>query len=820
MMCLFGLSALTAVGCSSPNQNQQQNDKTSKSSTFGLSVKVSATPKGITDLKTGSIVTLKQSQTIQGADGNKINIFAKDGSQPQKSTAVVAARFGQDIRLLDFYVSGANENPALTFESTARSLVLLNPLFNGISFDQRSAIFQSIAQDKQFGELTKLVSESTSIVDPKLVDVSTDIAIRIAKAQKVLIIPTKEELDKAIQASKPITPQTSSALTSGFPKERCGDSLPDDPKAYPVSFYPVFVDFSDANFIKMKSQFCKDAIENARAKVNKKSIQVGSFTDINRAKIFKDFMVKQFGSGEVGEPRIIPSKQSGRDSNFAVAAKEHQFSIWDFLDAPAFAQVKALEYKLIEQLQNNNDNFSWIGFKSDSYPLFHGVTLEQKGDGFVLKGTPILYQQVIVVPKSKAKTKPDVNDYGGEKRLDGDIVAETLLEPYQLSSWDWTSISKLLTLSSSKEFVIKPRSGTYSHGEYSVLISAGIYLNRETSEQIAGAFTMNVVQLFVDTINVISGLDLDLDKKKVLAVASVALDCRNEISKNSDVFPLIPISTCLTKPENVAQVASTFVEGLDKDIEEKFLLKLTGFQEEAWKNTLKKIGGFFNVADKFISGGRSAYFAAYLSREMKQELYAGQISIIDPVVEARAPKTIVLGDGDNTKEILDMTIEKDGYEKYLFSVKNYSNYPAEIQSEDADSFLVKPNDVESSRQTFRFYGKANTITVRNTVFGPILKYPLIVRRLDTRLPEKEITFSCDASQLPVTWGLKIKPKCLESGIYADYENYADHPLDVIVGSSIVSLRQVPKGRLFFEPASGKLRSNGRSITIKIRANLN
>ena len=347
MMCLFGLSALTAVGCSSPNQNQQQNDKTSKSSTFGLSVKVSATPKGINDLKTGSIVTLKQSQTIQGADGNKINIFAKDGSQPQKSTAVVAARFGQDIRLLDFYVSGANENPALTFESTARSLVLLNPLFNGISFDQRSAIFQSIAQDKQFVELTKLVSESTSIVDPKLVDISTDIAIRIAKAQKILVIPTKEELQKAkaIQASQPSAPQApqnNGALTSGFPKPVCGDSLPADPKAYPVNLYPVFVDFSDANLAKMRSQFCQDAIEIAREKFNKKSIQVGSFTDLNRAKIFKDFMVKQFGSGEIGEATVIPSKQSGRDSNFVIAAtKDYQPSVWNFWDAPAFAQVKA-----------------------------------------------------------------------------------------------------------------------------------------------------------------------------------------------------------------------------------------------------------------------------------------------------------------------------------------------------------------------------------------------------------------------------------------------------------------------------------------------
>jgi len=825
MLCLFGLGALTVVGCSSSNQNQQQNDKTAKSNTFGLQVKVNATPKGISDLKAGQIMTLKESKTIEGADGNKVNIFAKDGSPPQKSTAVVAAKFGQDIRLLDFYVSGANESPTLTFESTARSLVLLNPLFNGISFDQRLAIFQSIAQDKQFGELTKLVSESNSIVEPKVVDVSTDIAIRIAKAQKILVIPTKEEVGKAkaIQASQPTsTPQTNSTLTSGFPKPVCGDSLPEDPKAYPVKLYPVFVDFSDANLSKMRSQFCQDAIENARAKVNKKSIQVGSFTDVNRANVFKDFMMKQFGSGEIGEPTVIPSKRSGRASDFAIATtKERQPFFWDLLEAPAFAQAKNLQYKLLEQLQNDNSNFSWIGFNSESYPLFHGVKLEQRGDSFVLKGTPLLYQQVIVVPKSKAKTKPDVNDYGGDKKLDGDIVAEAMLQPYQLSSWDWMSISKLFTQTTSSEVILKPRSGTWTHGEYTVLISAGIYLDRKNSEQLAGAFTMNVVQLFVDTLSVISGLTLDLDVKKAAALASVVADCSNEISKNSDVPILIPLSTCLTKPENVALVASSFFEL--KDIQQDFLIKVTQAQQDLLKNTLKKLGNFFNIADKVIGGGRSAYFAAYLTREIKQDLYATQISVVDPVVEAMAPKSFTL-DCSNKKtiEMLDLEITRNYYNCNSFEVKNYSKSAFEITSEGADAFLVRPNDVKSDLQQFPFYGLMYRVDVKDTRFGQTFKLPLNVRRLDTRFPEREITFNCDddPKKIPVIWGLKIKPKCISDGAYAEYENYANHPLDVIFGTgNVVSLKGQGTS-IFASPAGGTLRSSGRTVTIKIRANLN
>jgi len=37
-------------------------------------------------------------------------------------------------------------------------------------------------------------------------------------------------------------------------------------------------------------------------------IQVASFTDIDRAKAFKDLMVKETWSGEVGEPTVVKAK--------------------------------------------------------------------------------------------------------------------------------------------------------------------------------------------------------------------------------------------------------------------------------------------------------------------------------------------------------------------------------------------------------------------------------------------------------------------------------------------------------------------------------
>ena len=250
---------------------------------------------------------------------------------------------------------------------------------------------------------------------------------------------------------------------------------------------------------------------------------------------------------------------------------------------------------------------------------------------------------------------------------------------------------------------------------------------------------------------------------------------------------------CITKPDNLVKLAfSSGIGGKDKKTDEDINVDIVqtffkmAFNREDWLKKAKFIGKGIGVADKGVAYSRHIALGAYFNRENLNGLYSAEISIIDPVVLASAPKTIELSDSENTKEILDMTIKLDKFEPNYFEVKNYSNYPVEIQSKDADSFLVKPNDVESDFQGFRFYGLATTIKVRDTVFGPVVKYPLTVARLNTRLPEKEITFSCDASELPVTWGLKIKPKCLESGTYADYENYGSHPLDVIIGKGLAA----------------------------------
>jgi len=97
-------------------------------------------------------------------------------------------------------------------------------------------------------------------------------------------------------------------LTQGFPKSSCGDTLPTEPKAYPVKLYPVYVNFTAPLLKRIKNQFCQDAFQKRRENNNKEMIQVASFTDIERANVFKDLMVKETWSGEVGEPTVVKAK--------------------------------------------------------------------------------------------------------------------------------------------------------------------------------------------------------------------------------------------------------------------------------------------------------------------------------------------------------------------------------------------------------------------------------------------------------------------------------------------------------------------------------
>ncbi|MEQ8956423.1 MAG: hypothetical protein RLP02_00640 [Coleofasciculus sp. C2-GNP5-27] len=128
----------------------------------------------------------------------------------------------------------------------------------------------------------------------------------MALAILVLIILSRDNVPPSrlprVQVST--NPDNNPFSKIAFPQATCGDRLPQEPTAYPVKLYPVFINYSDRNFSEVKSKFCQDALSKVREN-GQRAIQVASFLTPERAEAFKDLMIDSFGSGEVGEPAII-----------------------------------------------------------------------------------------------------------------------------------------------------------------------------------------------------------------------------------------------------------------------------------------------------------------------------------------------------------------------------------------------------------------------------------------------------------------------------------------------------------------------------------
>jgi serine/threonine protein kinase len=97
-----------------------------------------------------------------------------------------------------------------------------------------------------------------------------------------------------------------------FPQAVCGDSLPVGQQYYPVHLYPVFLDYSEGNLQAVQSRFCHDALKKIRQGTGKLSVQVASFTTLERAEFFRVFIARRFGSAEIGQPTTILSNPNDR----------------------------------------------------------------------------------------------------------------------------------------------------------------------------------------------------------------------------------------------------------------------------------------------------------------------------------------------------------------------------------------------------------------------------------------------------------------------------------------------------------------------------
>lgn len=105
-------------------------------------------------------------------------------------------------------------------------------------------------------------------------------------------------------------PPVSSASTtqqfswSDFPKSSCGDSLPRDPNAYPITFYPVYVPYSDSNLDKAQLRLCQDAYRRTTKSTGRVVVQIASFKSQEKAINFKNFISGDFADAFIGSATV------------------------------------------------------------------------------------------------------------------------------------------------------------------------------------------------------------------------------------------------------------------------------------------------------------------------------------------------------------------------------------------------------------------------------------------------------------------------------------------------------------------------------------
>lgn len=92
--------------------------------------------------------------------------------------------------------------------------------------------------------------------------------------------------------------------SSDFPKTSCGDPLPSDPNEYPVTFYPVFVPYSEANLNTARSLFCQDALKVRRKDTKEIAVQISSFTSKEKSRSFANFINSEISDAEIGQPTV------------------------------------------------------------------------------------------------------------------------------------------------------------------------------------------------------------------------------------------------------------------------------------------------------------------------------------------------------------------------------------------------------------------------------------------------------------------------------------------------------------------------------------
>jgi len=136
-------------------------------------------------------------------------------------------------------------------------------------------------------------SKKTSVPSPSASPsiTSSPVVVPSVAASPQLAPSTTQALKQVSLRSSPVASILQTQSQFNFPKATCGDK----PSGEKDTWYPVFVDGGDLETIRRN--FCADATSTVRKDSQVQSVQVGSFTNRNRASLF----AKAVG-GDVGQP--------------------------------------------------------------------------------------------------------------------------------------------------------------------------------------------------------------------------------------------------------------------------------------------------------------------------------------------------------------------------------------------------------------------------------------------------------------------------------------------------------------------------------------
>lgn len=200
-----------------------------------------------------------------------------------------------------------SKNTQVQSSTTLQTDLVTNPPFDSLHAKDSSTISSQNSQESSFlGDWRNIIILCTVIGGSILIGIllllngnnSTSTANRSSSS------PSTSTVTHNARNSERSSQSVNPFKDVEYPQSSCGDSLPKDSDAYPLKFYPVFLEKSERNLEILKTKFCRDAYFMYRKRKNKESIQVASFQTRERAELFREFLSNEIDTAEVGEPTV------------------------------------------------------------------------------------------------------------------------------------------------------------------------------------------------------------------------------------------------------------------------------------------------------------------------------------------------------------------------------------------------------------------------------------------------------------------------------------------------------------------------------------